>query len=91
MYISNEIIINIFILYYIFFTCIVDKNVQSGFSLEEGFSKALHRLQTWQIQMHEQHLIIATFLENNHKYFYVPVNCQEMTEAVTQHLTICLC
>lgn len=45
-------------------TCIVDEDVQSGFSLQEGFSKAAHRLETRQIQVHEQHLVVPALLKD---------------------------
>lgn len=46
-------------------TCIVDEDVQSGFSLQEGFSKAANRLETCQIQLHEHHLSVPALLEHN--------------------------
>lgn len=45
-------------------TCIVDEDVQSGFSFQEGFGKAANRLETPQIQLHEHHLITATLLRD---------------------------
>lgn len=45
-------------------TCIVDEDVQSGFSLEEVLGKEANRLETCQIQVHEQHLVVPTVLDD---------------------------
>lgn len=43
-------------------TCIVDEDVQSGFSFQEDFSKTANRLETSKIQLHEHHLVTVTLL-----------------------------
>lgn len=45
-------------------TCVVDKDVQSGFSRQEGLSKAANWLEARQIQLHENHLIVPTLLKD---------------------------
>lgn len=49
--------------YLLTLTSVVDEDVQPGFGLEEVFSKGANRAETGQIQMHEDHLPVATFLE----------------------------
>lgn len=45
-------------------TCIVNKYVQPGFSRQKVFNKDANRLETGQIQLHEDHLTVAALLED---------------------------
>lgn len=43
-------------------TSVVDQQIQPGLRLQEALSKGAHRLQTGQIEMHEDHLLVSCFL-----------------------------
>lgn len=46
-------------------TCIVNEQVQFGFSLEKCLGKVTHRLKTGQVQMHKQYSCVTTLLQRD--------------------------
>lgn len=57
-------------------TCIVDQDVQPGFTIQEVFSKAANRLETGQVQLHEHHLTVPALLEDVHAWLVSSQNPQ---------------
>lgn len=43
-------------------TSVVDQQIQPGLGLQEALSEGAHRLQTGQIQLHEDHLLVSCLL-----------------------------